>query len=240
VNFIFKMNTQKFSEKRFADIKEYRDDKFNLKKVHALISRYVPEKKGKSLLDIGCSDGSFAAILKKRFHFDVYGVDIAKRAIDRAKLNGIKAQVADLAKRFPYKNNTFDVIIMCEVIEHIFDTDFLLQEIHRVLKNGGFLFITTPNVASFTSRIKLIFGGYPNGLEYCINECTNGHIRAYTPLILRKQLNKNKFKVVKLTSPNILFPVKSKLIPNFIKDSMIHFSDLTKNLGEQIVIAARK
>ena len=197
MNFIFKMNTQKFSEKRFADIKEYRDDKFNLKKVHALISRYVPEKKGKSLLDIGCSDGSFAAILKKRFHFDVYGVDIAKRAIDRAKLNGIKAQVADLAKRFPYKNNTFDVIIMCEVIEHIFDTDFLLQEIHR-------------------------------------------HIRAYTPLILRKQLNKNKFKVVKLTSPNILFPVKSKLIPNFIKDSMIHFSDLTKNLGEQIVIAARK
>jgi 2-polyprenyl-3-methyl-5-hydroxy-6-metoxy-1,4-benzoquinol methylase len=234
------MNTQKFSEKRFADIKEYRDSKFNLKKVHALIKQYVIRKKSKNLLDIGCSDGSFAVILRGDFGFDVYGVDIAKRAIDRAKLNGIKAQVADLANRLPYKSNTFDVIIMCEVIEHIFDTDFLLNEIHRVIRKGGLLFITTPNVASFTSRIKLIFGGYPNGLEYCINECTNGHIRAYTPLILKKQLNKNKFKVVKMTSPNILFPVKSKLIPNFIKDTMIHFSDLTKNLGEQIVVVARK
>ncbi len=234
------MDTQKFSEKRFAEIKEYRDDKFNLKKVYKLIEKYISYKKGKKLLDIGCADGSFAVILQKRLGFDAYGIDIAEKAINKAKINGIKVQAGDLSKGLPYKSNSFDVVIMCEVIEHIFDTDFLLREIYRVIKKNGFLFITTPNVASFTSRIKLIFGGYPNGLEYCINKTTSGHIRAYTPRILRKQLRRNNFNIIKMTSPNLLFPVKSELIPSFVKEPMIYFSDLTRNLGEQIVVVAKK
>ncbi len=233
------MDTAKYSERRFAELEEYRDDKFNLKKVYKFIEKYVPNKEGKKLLDIGCADGSFAALLQKK-GFDVYGIDIAKKAIRRARSKGIKAKVGDLGKKLPYKSNSFDVIIMCEVIEHIFDTDFLLREIYRIIKKGGFLFITTPNVASFTSRVKLIFGGYPNGLEYYVGQRTSGHIRAYTPAILRRQLNRDGFKVIKMTSPNLLFPVKSKVIPNFIKELMIHLSDLTKNLGEQIVVVAKK
>lgn len=234
------MNAERYSKERFANIKEYREDKFNLKKVYILMKHYVNNKKGKKLLDIGCADGSFAALLQKRFGFDSYGIDISPKVVKRARLNGIKARVGNLSEKLPYKKCMFDVVIMCEVIEHIFDTDFLLNEVYRVMKKNGLLFITTPNVASFTSRVKLIFGGYPNGLEYCLDENSNGHIRAYTPHVLRRQLFKHNFTMMKLTSPNFLFPVKSRLIPDFIKQQMIYFSDLTGNLGEQIVAVAKK
>ncbi|MBN2454479.1 class I SAM-dependent methyltransferase [Candidatus Woesearchaeota archaeon] len=234
------MDPALFSEKKFAEISEWEDNKFNLKKVYRLIGKYCPNGKGKRLLDVGCGDGSFALMIKNRYGFDAEGVDIAGKAVQRANRSGVKAKVCNIEKKLPYESGRFDAVILCEVIEHIFDTESLIKEIYRVMKKGGLLFLTTPNVASLTSRIRLLFGGYPNGVEYCVSPNSIGHIRAYTPKILKRQLMRNKFFIVKMTSPNFLFPVKSKSIPLAIREFMIDFSDITKNLGEQIVAVAKK
>ena len=235
------MNTREYSKERFNNLTEWDENKFNLKKVFRLIGKYCPQGNFRSLLDIGCADGSFAMMIGTRYDYNLFGIDICKKPIIEARKKGVMAITQNIEKeKLPYKNNTFNIIIMCEVLEHIFDTDFLIKEIYRVLKPNGYLFITVPNVASFTSRIKLLFGGYPNGVEYNVGKKTNGHIRAYTPNIIKKQLKNNGFKIIKCTSPNLLFPVKNNKIPMFIRDSMINLSDLTANLGEQIVGVFRK
>lgn len=100
------------------------------------------------IVDLGCgrypiSDGISS---KKRYLIDeVYGYDLEK-----------EIQVDD---------NTADIVIAGEVIEHIKNSKLLISEIKRVLKPGGYLILSTPNACSIISRIKMIFGKLPTHYE---------------------------------------------------------------------------
>jgi len=60
---------------------------------------------------------------------------------------------------FPFKNNSFDVLLFCEIIEHLTQDPLkALAEIKRVLKPGGSLILTTPNVTRLENVIKLLLG----------------------------------------------------------------------------------
>ena len=93
-----------------------------------------------SLLDYGCGAGDYA------IHFSsiskhIVGVD---RDIKQAKKSS--AQVTWLASesaKIPLPSNSFDFVICVNVIEHMFNFDMTMKELHRVLKPGGKLFITT-------------------------------------------------------------------------------------------------
>ncbi len=152
------------------------------------------------VLDIGCNDGFIGSMLLKKRN-DVYGVDFAQRKVSIAKKRGIKATVVDIESQdLPYRSNYFDVVLLADVIEHVFDTDVLLCRIHRVLKRGGTLIITTPNVASLGRRAMLLFGINPF-LEYSTRYIDYapipvGHIRYYTHADLRRQLQRNHFHSV--------------------------------------------
>jgi SAM-dependent methyltransferase len=62
-------------------------------------------------------------------------------------------------EQFPYKDNCFDVVIFAEIIEHLLnDPCRVLREINRILKDGGILVLTTPNVARLENIAKLIAG----------------------------------------------------------------------------------
>jgi ubiquinone/menaquinone biosynthesis C-methylase UbiE len=64
-----------------------------------------------------------------------------------------------LAKRIAYPDNHFDAVILSEVIEHLnFNPLPVLQEINRILKKDGILYITTPNQVNLINRIKIILG----------------------------------------------------------------------------------
>ena len=154
-------------------------------------------KKPLLILDIGCNDG----ILAKRYsrYGNVIGIDINKQALDNAvKKKNIQYICSDLAgikNKFP---RYFDVVIAGDIIEHIFDTDRFLQDIRFVLKKGGSLLLTTPNVASFGRRIMLLLGLNPF-LEYSVllpyPEINCGHIRYYTDSDLRNQLMAHTFRI---------------------------------------------
>lgn len=63
------------------------------------------------------------------------------------------------ADRFPYEDSTFDAILYCEIIEHLMhDPTHSLYEIHRVLKPGGYLLLSTPNPFRYANYIRFLSG----------------------------------------------------------------------------------
>jgi len=226
-------------DERYSNYNSYADHHFYAKKVFALITKLYPNEQFQNGLDVACADGSFASKLHKTFGIKMYGIDISSKAIEKAKKKGIISQVQNLEKRFNFPDNTFELITACEIIEHLYDTDFFLTELKRVLKDDGILILTTPNLVSLVNRFKMLFGYYPNYVpEYQIGGA--GHVRAYTIPTLTKQLTKHGFKVDQIKSPNITFPMTSRIIPKIFKQLAIECGDILPKLGSHIIIVVRK
>jgi 2-polyprenyl-3-methyl-5-hydroxy-6-metoxy-1,4-benzoquinol methylase len=54
-----------------------------------------------------------------------------------------------------------NVIIASEIIEHVFNTDFFIEELKRILKPIGIIILTTPNMHSATNRLLFLMGKFP-------------------------------------------------------------------------------
>jgi 2-polyprenyl-3-methyl-5-hydroxy-6-metoxy-1,4-benzoquinol methylase len=148
-----------------------------------------------SLLDIGCSDGVWGQEWQRR-GWKVSGIDVNPDQVKVAQKNGIDAHVCDLNRdTIPFQDNQFDLIFAGEVIEHLVDTDGFIADVRRVCKPGGRLLLTTPNLASFENRLRLVLGIYPNWLNY--NLQGSGHVRGYTPRVLKRQLAEHGFRVTR-------------------------------------------
>lgn len=166
--------------------------------------------KGLSILDVGCSYGYLGAKLKKR-GAKVTGIDISKRAINRARRILDNAKVVDLnSEKIPFKNATFDMIVASEVIEHLFFPNSFLKELHRILKKGGILIITTPNLLYWGNRLNFLLGKFKYTQEGIFDE---SHIHFFTYKTLIEELKTNKFKIVSekhvYPGPKVLTLVKN-------------------------------
>ncbi|MCS6973482.1 MAG: class I SAM-dependent methyltransferase [Cyclobacteriaceae bacterium] len=120
-------------------------------KAYVLALSYL--NKEDNVLEVGCGEGrGIDLLLPAVSHF--MAVDKLKPAIDR--LSDKYPQARFLAMNFPpftgIEDNLFDVVLSFQVIEHIRDDRFFLQEIHRVLKPGGVALLTTPNRKKSLSR----------------------------------------------------------------------------------------
>ena len=100
------------------------------------------------ILDIGSGTGSLLSKLNTKF--DVYAIDINLKLIKISKKKGLKSCLADLEKGLPFKDNTFDGIMIVDVIEHIKCPYLVMEEILRCLKEEGILLIFTPPYDSCT------------------------------------------------------------------------------------------
>ncbi|MBI3034053.1 class I SAM-dependent methyltransferase [Candidatus Woesearchaeota archaeon] len=230
-----------FANEHFHTVVSFDDKLAYSSKIYATKSmRFLKaygQGKNYKLLDVGCGDGSFSARLKPLY--DAYGIELNPVAYKKARAFGIKAVRHDLAKKFPFQDNYFDVVYSAEVIEHIYDTDFYLSEIYRVLKPGGIFLVTTPNIASLTDRFRLLLGKRPSPIEYRLGMDTNGHIRGYTFADLASQLRNHGFVVVKQTTSNFPCPVFWG-IPKFVKVAAMKLGDFFPTLGGHIIIISRK
>ncbi len=147
------------------------------------------------ILDIGCGRGGFAARLMTK-GWRASGIDMTEEQVAVACSAGLDARVADVAHRgLPFDDQAFDCVFAGEIIEHLVDTDLFLAEIRRVLKPGACVILTTPNLASFENRLRLLLGLYPMWVDYRLAGV--GHVRAYTPRILKRQLGTHGFRVEK-------------------------------------------
>lgn len=120
-----------------------------------IISLLINEKSGR-VLDLGCGDGDYSVELKD-LGFEVIAADLdEKRFKHRGEIN---FKVCDVAEPLPFPDGDFDYVIAAELIEHLKNPYVAMKEINRVLKNGGQLILSTPNVLSLKSRLRYLFEG---------------------------------------------------------------------------------
>jgi 2-polyprenyl-3-methyl-5-hydroxy-6-metoxy-1,4-benzoquinol methylase len=101
---------------------------------------------GERVLDVGCGEGRFAGELA-RAGAEVVGIDIAERALSRARRlePELDLRLIEEGVPWPLQDASFDLVWAGEVIEHVADTAPWLSELRRVLRPGGRLLLSTPN-----------------------------------------------------------------------------------------------
>jgi len=139
-------------EGKIEDLSKYKKD-FSAFLLHAHhVKTYdfiVPFCKNKRVLDIGCFIGYGETRIYPQAS-EIIAIDSDSNAIKFARKNrkfpNVKFQKVD-AKKLPYPNNAFDIIIASQLIEHICPNEIyaFLSEVRRVLINGGLFFVITPN-----------------------------------------------------------------------------------------------
>jgi len=144
--------------------------------------RLLPRHQGEgfNVLEVGGGAAEFSQRLRHLGH-QVTFVDLSSSNVARAMALGFPAHQLDLNSGLPpFKTGTFDGVIMLEIIEHVVTAEHLLQEVHRVLKPGGFLILSTPNFAYWCNRLRILLGRVSQDEGY--------HYRFFTPSILRRRL----------------------------------------------------
>lgn len=107
--------------------------------------------------------------------------------------------------RFPFPDNYFDAALCCELIEHLReDPMHMLAELNRIMRWGGVVILTTPNIASAFSVQESMAGRSPNIYSlYNRKHPGDRHSREYTPADVRTVLEAAGFKVLQLFTENV-------------------------------------
>ncbi len=152
------------------------------------INKYV--NVSASLLDVGAGLGSFANCSKK-FGYKTEVLDISSFALKYIKktykINGYKG---DLSRYFELRK-TFKVITAWDVIEHVRDLDLCLRSICGSLENGGYLFLSTPNLDSWDARLL--------GKKWYGFTKIPEHVFYLTPKSLKIVAQRNNFNILSIS-----------------------------------------
>ncbi|NRA03872.1 MAG: class I SAM-dependent methyltransferase [Myxococcales bacterium] len=146
----------------------------------------LPEnRRDQKWVDLGCGQGEFLDIGDAR---GLRGMGLDYNPAN-ARANGAKrpALVADLNRYLPFGDATLDGVSLIEVIEHVIRAEELAAEIARVLRPGGWLILTTPNIAHINYRWKALFGRPPKQEGY--------HYRFFTRALLEKTVERAGFRI---------------------------------------------
>jgi SAM-dependent methyltransferase len=103
------------------------------------------------VLDVGCGDASFLACLRD-LGWQVKGTEVSQVAAEKAVKNRIDVFIGDLLEA-KYKSDSFDLVRLWSVLEHLHDPSLYLKEIYRVTKKGGALIIQVPNINSLAFKL---------------------------------------------------------------------------------------
>ncbi|WP_055565945.1 class I SAM-dependent methyltransferase, partial [Streptomyces atriruber] len=161
-----------------------------------------------TVLDIGCGDGTAAATAAPLLAgHRVVGVDWSQDALKRAHARlpyVVRGELSDGG--LPFADGAADAVLFSEVVEHLVDPDSALDELRRVLRPGGHLMLSTPNLAAWYNRGLLLAGVQPVFSEVSLRAIHGrpgkevvGHLRLYTARALREFVAASGFEVVRLS-----------------------------------------
>lgn len=145
------------------------------------ILKIAADLKGKKTLDIGCGDGVLSYLLAKAgahvtgIDNEDHGLKYAKENLEKMnhKQNLTYSFVNASAYEMPFESDSFDVIVCCEVIEHVQEPERLLAEVLRVLKKRGKFILTTPHrLTEFPEDINHVKEYFPGEMEQLLKGAT--------------------------------------------------------------------
>ena len=143
------------------------------------IKKFLSQRnfKTQNILDIGAGGGTDLDIAKSIFpNAKLYACEGHPPYQAILKNKNIEVAAIDIEHHpFPYDDNTFDVIICNQILEHVKEIWWIMHEITRVLKPNGSLIVGVPNLASLHNRFFLAFGKQPSTIRN-----NSAHVRGYT------------------------------------------------------------
>lgn len=195
--------------KSIADRFEELDNQYDVTtRKNVVFNEFLSDKQliNKLVLDAGCGYGAFSVELAKRecrlVSSDLI-FELTSKTVNKTKNNGVVADTLSL----PFLDNSFDIVISSEMIEHTPNPENVIFELIRILKPGGYIVITTPNkiwqlVVRAASALHLRnFNGIENFLGF--RQMENILEKAQVNIILHKGIH--------------LFPFQLKFLQNLSK-----------------------
>lgn len=125
-----------------------------------LTQRWCPTSRPQRHLDIGAGRGELIQMLRASLPVESSACDFH---VERFRVDGLQIEQVDLNREpLPYADQSFDLITCSEVIEHLENYRSVMREMRRVLRPGGLVVITTPNVLNAYSRLRYLVCGFAN------------------------------------------------------------------------------
>jgi len=151
----------------------------------SVLKRNLDLKERLQILDIGCGGGATMGSLRR--YGNVRGIDTSEEAVEYNRERGREVSLAAV-ESIPFADNSFDLVLALDVIEHVPDDLQALRELFRTLRSGGSLLVTVP-------ALRILWSAH---------DVSHGHYRRYTLGELRGRLETAGFEVVTATYFNTL------------------------------------
>jgi len=177
-----------------------------------------------SILDIGCATGALIASLRDK-GWRVTGVEISPSGIYAKNERKLDVRSVPLEENH-FPDNSFDVILASHLIEHLNEPKIFLEETYRILKKGGSLFITTPDISGFQARV---FGSRWRSAIF-------DHLYLFSRRTLMKMLKSVGYKIVSCHSWGGL---AAGVTPKGVK-KVADFLAKRLNFGDVMIVRGRK
>ena len=169
--------------------------------------------KNTKILEVGCSSGQLMKMLEEAEYKNVIGIDMSKEAIRMCRTSGVRDVVRMDGSELGFKENSFDLLIASDVLEHIRDDSKAVFDWKRVLKKGG-------DIIAFVPAFKSLWSGH---------DVVNRHFRRYNKRELQALFKQNELSVKRTSYWNfVLFlPVSlRRIVENKIATSSRSQDDL--------------
>lgn len=147
-------------------------------KFHSYLKKVLKHYSHPRILEIGAGHGAFTKLL----HDDGFEVTASDLYPEHFYFDRVKCHKVDITRPLPFEDHSFDIIIAVEVMEHVHDHGVFFSEAGRVLKPGGRLLFSTPNILSLKSRLMFLFSGFFYSFGAIDHGCSDGlqHISSLT------------------------------------------------------------
>jgi SAM-dependent methyltransferase len=133
--------------------------------------------RGGRLLDLACWDGRATRYYGERLAMsELFGADYENNRLEEARARGVDVRECDFEKDpLPFPDGFFDVVVANQIFEHLKQIYRPLSEVHRVLKPGGVMLFSVPNLGALYYRLQLLLGRQPATIKVF-----EAHVRAFT------------------------------------------------------------
>lgn len=160
-----------------------------------------------NILDVGCASGWFLSEISLTFpKANCVGVDVYKKAIDYGKKRYKELELIQAdGHNLPFKNNSFDLVICTEVLEHVVDPEKVLAEVKRVLSNDGIAIVEMDSGNFLFKAVWYLWTNVRNGVWH------HSHIYPFDAKKLEKMIIKSGFTIARKKSFNFSMAVAFNL-----------------------------
>jgi len=130
-----------------------------------------------NVVDLGAGTGVDLGLAKEvQPSAEIHGIEVNAPYVKNLQEKGWKIHSINIEKdKFPFENESLDVVMANQIIEHVKEIFWIFDQVSRVLKVGGHLILGVPNLASLHNRLLLLLGCQPTAIHV-----GSAHVRGYT------------------------------------------------------------